>query len=209
MLGKSRLILNLQTGIKLFLIVILYSCATSEFRITEFKFKHNNENYIVRSAYCPNNPESCNQLIGKDFMAIDLNLDRIIDEISMGKIKLAQAQKIYDYSLLLLQKRGKLNEINRNYESFVFDDEFYEYEIKSFISAFKSPFNEFKIESKKGSYRNKEISVSIDYGADGILDEKVKGMVEIKEAQSFYNIVIEKGIELGELIKSNGTVVSK
>lgn len=205
MIGKFSSTLNLQIEIKLFFLIILYGCATSELRISEFKFKYNNEDYIVRSAYCPNNPESCNQLIGNNFMAIDLNLDRIIDEISMGKIKLAQAQKIYDYSLLLLEKRGKLNTINENYESFIFNDKLYKYEIKSFISVIKPSFNEFKIESKKG----KAISVYIDHHADGKLDEVVKGIIKIQDAQSFYRTVIEKGIELGKLIKSNGTVVSK
>ena len=209
MIGKFRSIFNFQTKLKLFLLIILWGCAASELRISEFKFKYNNENYIVRSAYCPNNPESCNQLIGNNFTAIDLNLDRIIDEIPIGTIKLAQAQEIYDYSLFLLEKHGKLSTINENYDSFIFNDELYKYEIKSFISALKPPFNEFKIESKKEPHGNKTISVYIDHGADGNLDEAVKGIIKIENAQSFYRIVIEKGIELGKLIKSNGTVIFK
>ena len=61
--------------------------------------------------YCPDNPQSCNHLIGNDFVAVDLNQDRIIDEIIRGDISKYEAQIIYDYSLELLEKENKLNQV--------------------------------------------------------------------------------------------------
>ncbi len=55
------------------LILVLTSCTASNLKVSEFKFVYDNQSYVVRSAYCSGNPESCNQLIGDKFIAVDMN----------------------------------------------------------------------------------------------------------------------------------------
>jgi hypothetical protein len=83
----------------IFTVLTLNGCVSSDLKISEFKFKYNDKDYIIRSAYCPDNTASCNQLIGNDFIAVDMNQDRIIDKINKGNVSLSEAQAIYDYSL--------------------------------------------------------------------------------------------------------------
>ena len=176
--------------------------------IAEFDFKYNDQKYIIRSAYCPGNPESCNKLIGESFTAVDLNQDRIIDNISTGEIELAHAQEIYDYCLAMLEKDGKLNEINRRNKVFSLTLSGYEYEIKSFQPEFSLPFNEFIITESKSVAQNKT-SILIDHGADGKLEELLKGTMLVEEAQEHYNNVIENGLKKNSLKKTNGSILCR
>jgi len=185
------------------------NCSTPKFSISEYEFSYNNQSYLLKSAYCQDNPESCNQLIGDNFIAIDMNQDRIIDKITKGKISLAEAQEIYDYCLASLEKEGKLNEVNRDNKSFVFNDSEYNYEIKSFHPDLNSAFNEFYITDKKNGPNYSKTSVLIDHNADGKLDELLKGGILTDGAQSHYNKVIEIGLKQEKLIKINSLIVVK
>lgn len=202
---------KLQNLYRLFIIlpilIIIYSCAASEMQVSEFEFNYNNENYLIRSAYCPNNPQSCNQLIGNGFIAVDMNQDRIIDNISKGDISLSQAQEIYDYCLTLLAREGKLNEIDRSTNKFTLRDIDFNYELSSFKPLTGSPFNEFAITDKGNKTNFQQIVILIDNDADGILDELVKGVLPLKEAQAHYDLVIEKGLNQGKIRKENGYMI--
>ncbi len=195
--------------ISLVLILIFTSCYSSELRVSEFEFLYNNQSFIIRSAYCPNNPESCNQLISNKFVAVDLNQDRIIDKISDGDVDLAEAQEIYDYSLNLLQKMNKLNEVNRVDNKYVLNDVNYDYEIKTFHPKLDSPFNEFIITDKQAGKNFYKVSILIDKNADGKLNELLKGRMLINEAQIHYDRVIQIGLINKDLKKINDSILIK
>ena len=74
------------------------------------------------SAYCPGNPESCNQLSSENFIAADLNQDRIIDEIISGDVTLGEVQEIYDYCLNLLESQNKLSQIKKEDKKYTYSD---------------------------------------------------------------------------------------
>jgi hypothetical protein len=191
------------------LVLILFcsfsGCASSDLRVSEFKFKYNEKDYIIRSAYCPDDPSSCNQLIGNDFIAVDMNQDRIIDKINKGDISLAEAQSIYDYSLSLLKSQNKLNEVGREEKNFKLRELNFDYEIKTFTPQLGEAFNEFKLVDRRGAVYNFKISIYIDENADGNLDKTLKGDFSLSDAQNKYKMMITKGLAEKQIVKENGS----
>jgi hypothetical protein len=142
----------------IFLVLLfIVSCASPNLRVSEFKFRYNDQDYIVRSAYCPDNPNSCNHLIGENFVAIDMNQDRIIDKIDRGDVSIGDAQKVYDYSLDLLAKQNKLSEINRRNDKFIIDSRTHKF-IKWFTYFRKKGIN---LKFMNSANNNKFIVTSI------------------------------------------------
>ena len=192
--------------IDILLIIIFTSCMSTELRVSEFRFSYNNQNYVVRSAYCPGNPNSFNQLIGDHFVAIDMNQDRIIDKITPDGYTLAEAQKIYDFCLNFLEKKDKLNRVEKYNEIFSFEDSDYIYEIKTFYPKTGLPFNEFTIKDKEAGKFNIKISVLLDEEADGILNKLLIGDIYISDAQKKYNRILKIGLARDELVNVNGSI---
>jgi hypothetical protein len=81
-------------------------------------------------------------------------------------------------------------------------------EIISFRPANAQPFNEFKIINERQMV-SPQIIVIVDHDADGMLDEVLKGAVALEKAQSQYSEAMEAGLQTGELIKTNGTILVK
>jgi hypothetical protein len=176
-------------------------------QVSEFKFIYEGNDYLIRSSYCPNNPRSCNQLVGKDFVAEDLNQDRVIDNVSKGNIPISQAQEIYDYCLSLLAEQGKINEVERATTKYTFKEDDFEFEISSFKPLSREPFNEFIITDKRSGSKLQKTSILIDDSADGQLDKLVKGGILLKDAQYHYGKVLEAGINQSKILKDNGYFV--
>ena len=188
--------------------LLIVNCTTPSLQVSEFEFRYNNQNYIVRSAYCPNNPNSCNHLIGEEFIAVDMNQDRIIDKIDKGDISIGEAQEIYDYSLDLLASQNKLNEINKMDDKYTINNRSYKFEIKSFFPEFGEPFNEFIVTDKTDEW-NFKVSVILDEKADGKLDQILKGKMSIEQAQKHYDYALSEGLEDNRLKEINGSIVTK
>lgn len=187
-------------------IFLISNCSTSELRISEFEFEYNNKEYIIRSAYCPGNPESCNQIIGDDIVAVDLNQDRIIDKIIRGNQTLAEAQQIYNYCLSTLEKHNKLNKIDSRLNGYYVVEGDKEFEVRTMNSGLKTDFNEFKIIEKKGWGESLVISVYVDKNSNGQLDEKIMGDISIDEAQKFYSKILKRGLSERELVKADSII---
>ncbi|MCB0747786.1 MAG: hypothetical protein KDC90_10025 [Ignavibacteriae bacterium] len=186
---------------------LLNSCASSkDLKVSEFNFIYDGNDYTIRSSYCPNNPKSCNQLIGKNFVAADLNQDRIIDKIIKGNIPLSKAQEIYDYCLNTLEKQGKVSQIDMKNSIYSFSEGVYIYEIKSFTTDNNNYFNQFIVKERAG-FDEYDISLFLDKEADGTLDELLKGSYQMKLAQSKYKLVLEKGLADNKIKKINGSII--
>lgn len=191
-------------------LLMLTKCASSEknMRVSQFNFDYKGESYVIRSSYCPDDPASCNELIGNNFIAVDFNQDRFMDKIIKGNIPLSEAQEIYDYCLGILERQNKLEEINRKlFEYFVKKTDF-DYTITTFYGRSGSPFNEFKITDKRKPLTT-QIYIFNDNNADGVLNDSIKGNFKIQEAQIEYERIIEKGLKENELLKSNDMVLVK
>lgn len=194
----------------LFCILMFYSCANRKPALgaTFYRFEYNGENYRIRSVASRNNALSFNELISKKFVAKDYDQDGLIDEITLGKIDLSEAQKIYEYSLTMLTTQNKLHEVNPKINVYQHADSEYHYEIKSFRPSNAEPFNQFKI-FKNGRILNPQITICIDHKADGTLDEIVKGTLSIEKSQTLYSDVIKKGLERNELIEIEHMILVK
>ena len=179
-----------------FIFLVSFSCSSSnqELRVSGFRFTFEGNDYYIRSIYCPNNPQSCNHLIGKDFEAVDMNQDRVIDKIVKGDVTIHETQEIYSYSLDLLEKENKLSVINKDTKEFQYtvNKPYLIFEIISFQPELGDPFNQFKVVQKQGMSNN--VSLFNDMKADGSLDEKLKGSFSIIEAQKRYQETIEEGV---------------
>jgi hypothetical protein len=135
-----------------------------------------------------------------------MNQDRIIDKINQGDVSLSEAQDIYDYCLALLEKQNRLNEVRNTNDVYFHSELNYDYEIKSFFPSLSDSFNEFKITDKREG-NNYKVSILLDTGADGKLDELLKGGILVKDAQVHYDKVISKGLSAKKLRKIKNSVV--
>jgi len=190
--------------------LFFYDCATTvpPPSVAQYQFTFNNEMYRIRSIFTVENNERYNELIGKTFLAIDFDQDRIIDRISVGTASLAEAQKVYDYGLDMLTKENRLKEVNPANHKYTEEYPEYFLEIKSFYPASTKPFNQFKIISKK-QLVNPETIVAIDYDADGTLEEVLKGTTTLAKLQIQYSNLINSGLQKNGLIKVNNTIQVK
>jgi len=191
-------------------IFLLYECATQkpQLRVSQYRFNLEDETYRIRSISSVDKTESYNELIGEKFMAADYDQDRIIDSILLGEVSLSEAQQIYDYGLNEVSKEKKLQVRNPNINRYLHEKNDFQLEIRSFRPINAQPFNEFKITDNRSLVRP-EIIIIVDQNADGILDEVLKGSVSLEKAQSQYAEAIAAGLQKGELVKGNGTILVK
>jgi hypothetical protein len=189
--------------------VILIGCASkkSQISLSRYQFKLNNRIYRIHSISSEDKNESHNELISENFLAIDLDQDRIIDRIILGDVSLQQAQKIYDFGLYRLANENKLRLKIPDANRFLYENSDFLYEIKSFQTNKNHFFNEFKIIDRRQIIP--EIIVIIDKQADGFLDEVLKGTPNISIVQSIYSDIIEKGLHKQKMIEQDNMFVVK
>jgi hypothetical protein len=195
----------------LFLIALMLSeCAHQkpQFNVSQYRFNFESQTYRIRSISSNDKSESYNELIGEKFVATDYDQDRIIDSILLGEVSLGEAQQIYDYGLNEVSKEKKLQVRNPSIDRYLHEKNDFQLEIRSFRPINAQPFNEFKITDNRPLVRPETIII-VDQNADGILDEVLKGSVSLEKAQSQYAEAIAAGLQKGELIKENGTILVK
>lgn len=190
--GLFKLLLSVP-----FILFFFLSCSSSkqELRVSGYRFTYDGNKYFIRSIYCPNSPQSCNHLIGENFEAVDLDQDRVIDKIVKGNQTILGAQKIYDYALNMLEKENKLGIVEKNEERFKYTLErpYLVFQIISFQPEKGEPFNQFKIIQKRSELQQ-DASVFNDLKANGSLDEKLKGIFSLADAQKYYKETINEGV---------------
>jgi hypothetical protein len=174
---------------------------------SQYSYDLDNEAYHIRSVVDNNKGESWNELIGENFTAIDMDQNQTIDRVTSGDISLADAQNIYESGLKQLSLENKLEVKLPIKNQYVFQNDEFNYEIKSFLPSQAQPFNEFKIVTKHPV--NPEIVVYIDHQADGVLDEILKGTMPMEKAQEKYSDMIKEGLKKGKLIQVNNTITVK
>lgn len=211
---KDRIKRTKEAGLLLsglsFFLFIFSGCAqqNSHLSATFYSFEYEGENYRIRSVSGANNEMSFNELIGKSFLAKDYDQDGFIDEIFLGEMKLADAQKIYEYTLSKLTMENKLQEVSPKIKSVQDHDSQYQYEIKSFRPASSEAFNQFKM-TKNGSKITPNVTLCLDLKADGTIDEIVTGAFALDKVQAAYSEVIQKGLEKSKLIKTGNMILVK
>lgn len=193
-----------------FIVLFLYDCATTrpQAHVAQYQFTYNSEMYRIRSIFAAENNERYNEVIGKHFLAIDFDQDRIIDRISVGTTSLSEAQKVYDYGLEMLTKENRLKEVTPANQKYTEEHSEFFLELKSFYPVNAKPFNQFKIISKK-QLVNPETIVAMDFEADGTLDEILKGTTPLEKLQAQYTDLINSGLQKNGLVKVDDTILVK
>jgi hypothetical protein len=176
--------------------------------VAQYQFIFNSEEYRIRSIYIAERNERYNELIGRTFLAVDFDQDRIIDRISIGTARLTEAQKIYDYGLEMLTKENRLKELTPANHKYTEEKADLYLEIKSFYPENSKPFNQVKIISKK-QIVYPEFIVAIDNEADGVIDEILKGTISLEKIQKYYSDLIESGLSKNGLVKTDGSILVK
>jgi hypothetical protein len=172
------------------------------------RFAFKDATYRIRSISSTDRAEAYNELVGREVMAVDFDQDGIIDRILLGEVSLNDAQKIYEYGLAALAQKSKLQVRIPAAKRYVHESNNFLVEIISFRPAQAQPFNEFKIVDQRPVVCP-EIIIVVDRNADGTLDELLKGSVALEKIQTQYAEVLAAGLQKGELIKANGTILVK
>ena len=211
-MDKVKILTNLIYILGIFLImsVLLNSCASNKqgLIISHYNYEFDNQKYYIRSISSEQQGECFNQLIGKDFTAVDFNQDQIIDRIIRGEVELDQAQKIYDYGLQKLAQEHKLKVHLTHVSQYIWEDPCCHYEIKSFRDNNSNPFNQFILIENRNTVSSQTL-VSVDQNADGTLDVLVKGSTTLEELQPKYESIIKKGLEAHKIDKVKGMILVK
>lgn len=213
-MGKTNCRINsLTTAIftgTLLSIFMFCGCANqkSQIHASQYRFNYEGEAYRIRSISAEDKTEFYNELVGANFLAVDFDQDRVIDRIMLGEASLNAAQKIYDYGLDQLTRENRLQLRLPVVQRYVHEGCDTHREIISFRPANAPPFNEFKIVDKRQMV-SPDLIVVVDQNADGKLDEVLKGTIKLEDAQSQYAEAIEAGLQRGELIKVNHTILVK
>ncbi len=193
----------------LLLLSLEWDCAhkPSGPEVAFYAFEYRGERYRIRSVYFPEG-ESFNELIGPDFLARDVDQNGTLDEVVLGPIALSEAQKIYAHALERLRTEDRLKQIEKEERVYQYQNAQFAYEIKTVVLIEGIYVNLFKV-SQIGQIMASEVVMARDIGADGILDEIVKGGMLLKELQALYAKCISKGIEKQKVIKENGCILVK
>ena len=175
---------------------------------TFFNFEYEGQSYRIRTVYSENNGFSYNELIGKKFAANDYDQDGIIDKITYGDKEVTEAQKVYEYVLSILAERDKLLPVKPIYHSYQLTNTNYDYEIKTFRPKNAESFNQFKVIEKEVKTPAGFI-IGIDQKADGTIDTVVTGTMPLKNIQTLYTDVIQKGLQMNKLSKTGDMIIVK
>ncbi len=175
---------------------------------TFFNFEYEGQNFRIRTVYSENNGFSYNELIGEKFVANDYDQDGIIDKITYGDVSITESQNVYEYVISVLAERNKLRAVNPTYHSYQLTNTDYDYEIKSFQPKNVEPFNQFKVIEKVVKTPGGFI-IGLDQKADGTIDTVVTGAMSLKNIQTLYTDVIQKGLQMNKLSKTSDMIIVK
>ena len=189
-------------------ILLLINCAAtkSPAKVSQFRFTYNDQVYRIRCISMEEEQKCYNEIMGKGFIALDMDQDRTVDLIKIGDITIEEAQMVYNYGLELLAKENRLKEREDETNQFVHETNDYIFKIRSFQPDNSKPFNELKIfEKKYDSYP--ELGIMVDNNSDGSLDEVLKGLVVISDFQEKYTQILQTGLRKGQLIKVDNMIL--
>ncbi|MDZ7374078.1 MAG: hypothetical protein ONB23_08930 [candidate division KSB1 bacterium] len=185
-----------------------YRCAHRpkgpEVAIIPFEFE--GQKYRLRSVYSRGEGESFNELIGPDFVARDEDQDGVLDAVTMGEGNLVEAQRIYDWVLSSLAAQNKLRRIEPANATYRYEERGLRFQIKTIAVEKKGYVNEFTV-SRVGWVGVPELVVAIDQGADGQLDQVVRGTLLLQEAQRLYAGSIERGLVEKRLVRQDSLIL--
>ncbi len=169
-------------------------------------FEFEGQKYRLRSIYWAGEGESFNELIGPGFVARDQNQDGVIDAVVLGECSLAEAQRIYEHVISTLASQNRVRRVEPGNFVYRYEAEGLRYQIKTVEVVGKGYVNEFRV-TRAELLAAPELTVALDAGADGQLDEVIKGSLPLSEAQRMYAASIERGVREKRLVRADSLVL--
>jgi len=135
-----------------------------------------------------------------DMKAIDREQDGRIDEVTVGRISIEEATRIYQAGLFEGERLGhvKKRNLSREYRG---SDSSHEYILTTYLLARGESYNQLILFSRQ-NFRMK--SVLVDLGMDGKIDRVEEGSLTISEYQRLYRRVLERAEQDKKVVLTNG-----
>ncbi|MBN1893013.1 hypothetical protein JW906_00885 [bacterium] len=197
--------MNRATGLAVVLVMAL-GCSSFRpvIRVGGYTFRFEGHEYRIESV-TPNYMEGYNMLTRLDgekvdMKAIDREQDGRIDEVTVGRIRLEEATRIYQAGLFEGERLGhvKKRNLSREYRG---SDSSYEYILTTYLLARGESYNQLILFSRQ-NFRMK--SVLVDFGMDGKIDRIEEGSLSILEYQKLYRRVLERAEQDKKVVLTNG-----
>ena len=186
----------------------LNSCSSSSELFEDYSslllFSHEGEEYKI-FGFSPIETLGYNYLIKQDdneisIRGIDKQQDGTLDEVIVGDISLEEANSIYQKGILTASANGFLTE--KYFENYYITSNKHNIcELRTYSLADGDIYNFFAV---KDFDNEVDIYIARDLLANGNLDYFEEGDGDLKQFQSLYDEVIQKGIQDEKIIVSNG-----
>lgn len=188
--------------------ILLLVCGCSTFkpviRVGGYTFDLEGREYRIESV-TPNYMEGYNMLTRLDgekvdMKAIDREQDGRIDEVTIGRITLEEATRIYQAGLFEGERLGhvKKRNLSREYRG---SDSSHEYILTTFLLAHGESYNQLILFSRQNFRMKSEL---VDLGMDGKIDRIEEGSLAISEYQLLYRRVLERAMQEKKVVFTNG-----
>lgn len=189
------------------LLFIAIGCASQRpaTRVSQYIFEKDGQSVRIRSINAENPRDSYNEIITNEFVARDVDQNGVVDRIVLGEVTLAEAQKVYDAGIHSLRIQNRVHERAPANGQFKVEGDKYKFYLKTFPPNGIDQFNEFTVIDLRQQFFP-VVSVAFDEGADGTLDQVLKGPISLSEAQAHYDKVVKEGLERGRLVKQKDRI---
>ena len=169
--------------------------------LSYFEFEMNGKTYQILSVNSPAKGQPYNQLIGDDFIAIDIRQNQNIDKVLIGDPnKIDEYMKIYKHGIQQALEKGKLKE-KEDIFSYNYSTSMKYFNVITYFPARGNPHNEFiYIEA----FTMKRVIKAIDRNADGKLDIITSGFYDMNRLQKEYLKFLKNGISKNRIAYKNG-----
>lgn len=201
----------LKTKQLLYLSILLFFVACSSTKNTAvktvFPFEYQGKEYTIISIVSAEGDDGINMLTYHKndsliFRTRDDNMDGNMDFVLNGKTSLDSANIIYEYGIHEAIRQDKFNSI-QSIRQYDFQTENHKFTVRTFGFFKDEIYNEFIIADK----RRKPIATFLDINANGQLNDTKYGDFSLEEAQKYYTLVLESGLDDNQITTANEKLI--
>ncbi len=178
------------------LLLYIAGCATVQPQPanTLFSFEFENSTYEIFGVTSEEG-ESVNFLVYREddntiFRVIDYNQDGVLDRVITGSVDLTDANNIYQEGIRQAREQDRFREIEKAREFEMLHND-YRLVVQSLLEDKQSYQNRFIIYSSDWIV----LGIYWDDESDGILTRTEKGEIELSDAQTLYELILQRASE--------------
>lgn len=196
----------------LFLLSLLFFAACSSTKNTavktEFPFQYQDKNYHIISIVLPEG-DGVNMLTYHIddkliFQTRDNDMDGSMDFVTAGDVSLTSADEIYRHGIHEAIRQNKYKTL-KSLRKYTLETEGNYFTIRTYRYLKDDVYNEFTITDKQGITK----AILLDINADGQLNDLKFGDFSLADAQKFYTLVVETGLDDNHITTANEKLIVK